>query len=387
METTTIGRRTAIALAALFAAAIVIPALDQLVVETRRTGQWRALSLFRQVPSHDSLRRFEEELARDSDLAARARTAYQTALTRGFRAGNEKIVVGEDGFLFFRKEVDLATGPGFLTRRSPSKRGTEREERRTSDPVAAIVNYHRQLAARGIRLVFVPLPSKPAVYPEKVWAGYPVGAGPACNRDREAFAARLAATGVDVIDPTDDLWKAKGEGELFLRLDTHWTPRGMEIVAGRIAERVRSIVGPPRETYASARRAVRHDGDLMRMIEVLPGSGLFPAQEVEISTVEGKGGDDAPVLLLGDSFTNVYSRRELEWGEGAGLGERLMARLGVPVQVLALNGGGATSVRQWLSRRPSALQSKKVVVWACSSRDLADEAVSWEVVPLPEVLP
>ena len=283
----------------------------------------------------------------------------------------------------------MATGPGFLARRPAARRGTGegREDRKSSDPVAAIIDYERQLSARGIRLIFVPLPCKPALYPEKVWAGYPVSAGPACNRDRAPFRAALSAEGVDVFDPTDDLWNSKEGGDLFLKQDTHWTPRGMELVAGWIADRLKAIVGPSQAAYPTVRRQACHDGDLLRMIEVLPRSGLFPPQTVDLAAVTDKGGDDAPVLLLGDSFSNVYSRKELEWGEGAGLGEQIMHRLGVPVQILALNGGGATAVRELLTRRPSALKGKKAVVWACSSRDLFDEGVVWDRVPLPDLSP
>ncbi len=50
------------------------------------------------------------------------------------------------------------------------------------------------------------------------WAGL--------DRDRDAFKAKLAEAGVDVLDITDDLWNAKAQSEesLFLKLDTHWTP-------------------------------------------------------------------------------------------------------------------------------------------------------------------
>jgi alginate O-acetyltransferase complex protein AlgJ len=130
-------------------------------------------------------------------------------------------------------------------------------------------------------------------------------------------------------------------------------------------------------------RTVQHDGDLLRMIEVLPGSGLFPPQTVEIQEVGLPGSGEARVLLLGDSFTNIYSRKELEWGERSGLGEQLMRLSGVPVDILALNGGGATGVRELLSRKPALLRNKQVVVWACSVRDLFDEAVQWDPVPLP----
>jgi len=355
------------------------------VVELRATGTTKLRSLFRESPTRASLHRFEEDLSLDSVLAGKARQLYQTFLTRAVDRGNEKIILGKDGFLFFRKEVDMATGPGFLGRRSAGRRGTgeAREARTSSDPVAAIVDYERQLGERGIQLLFVPLPVKPFIYPEKVWPGYPPSAGPAGNRDREAFRSALAGAGVDVLDPTDDLWAAKGEGALFLKGDTHWTPRGMDLVARRIAERLRPLLGPPSWAPEGVLRSVRQDGDLLRMIDVLPGSGLFPPQTVEIRELVSPGSGEAPVLLLGDSFTNIYSRKELGWGERAGLGEQLMRLTGVRVDILALNGGGATAVRELLSRKPALLRNKQVVVWACSARDLFDEGVGWEPVPLP----
>ena len=381
-----IGRRTAAALVALFGAVLVIPGLDQLVVDLRTGGSWRFLRLFREKPTHESLKAFEDELARESDLGARARMGYQTFLTRALGEGNEKIVVGREGWLFFRKEVDMVTGPGFLARRAVGRRGMSEGsgERKGLDPVEVISDYARRLRARGIRLVFVPVPVKPFIYPEKVWPGYPPEAGPAWNRDRKAFLARLSDSGVEAIDLADDLWGAKGRGELYLRLDTHWSPLGLAVAADRLA----AGLAPPEAVRPRPRpaqpRSVTHDGDLLRMIDLGPGSGLFSPQTVMIEPIPGRGDDGSPLLLLGDSFTNVYSRRELEWGEGAGLGEQLMRRLGTPVQVLALNGGGATGVRELLARKPEALRQKKIVVWACSARDLYDESVSWEIVPLPE---
>jgi len=394
MEGAAIGRGTAGALAAVFVILIGIPPVHQFVREVRGSGRWRFLSLFRERPTRESLKAFEDGLARDSDLAAKVRAPYQSFLTRALRQGNEKVVVGRNGWLFYRQEVEMVTGPGFLSRKAAPERGTEKDRAKPADPVAAIVDFHRRLRARGIHLVFVPIPVKPFIYPEEVWPGYPVSAGPAWNADRDAFLRRLGEAGVETVDVTDDLWRAKGGADLYLRNDTHWTPRGLGVAADRIAAGVRPCLeGIPREDFAIRREVVTGAGDLRRSLEVRPWAGLVPSQTVEIERIlqEGgggiRGGDDAPVLLLGDSFTNVYSRKELEWGEGAGLGEQLAARLGVRVQVIAIDGGGATAVRETVAARPSALRRKKVVVWACSARDLYDGDVTWEVVPLAEGKP
>jgi hypothetical protein len=389
-----IGRKTALCMTVVFAVFLVIPPVHQFWAEMKRTGQWRFVALFQETPTHASLKRFEETLARESELAAAARVFYQTCLMRWPGQANDKIVVGRDGFLFFRQEVESAAGPGFLRQRTAGTRGLENAPARgtTSGAIAAIVDFGRQLQSRGIHLVFVPLPVKPYIYPEKVWPAYPRSAGPAWNRDRTAFATGLAVDGVDVLDVTDDLWQAKarpGE-ELYLKLDTHWTPRGLSVAVDRLAAHVKPLLsGLPRQVFTTRTQRMTSLGDLLRMLEIQPDSGLFTPQTVEIVQVlEGntlaQGNDTSPILLLGDSFTNIYRRKELEWGEGAGLGEQLMLRLGVGVQVIAINGGGATAVRETLAQKPAAIRHKQVVVWACSARDLCDESITWDRVPLPE---
>jgi len=188
------------------------------------------------------------------------------------------------------------------------------------------------------------------------------------------------------------LWNAKAQSaeSLFLKLDTHWTPRGLAVAADRLAAHVQThLPGSVQPRFATRKQRVTNFGDLLRILEIEPSSGLFAPQTVEIVQVlkDGElatGDDSSPVLLLGDSFTNIYRRKEMEWGNGAGLGEQLMLRLGLGVQVIAINGGGATAVRETLAHKPAAWRQKKVVVWACSARDLYDESIAWDHIPLAE---
>jgi hypothetical protein len=394
LSSTAVGSKTALCMIVSFIALIFIPPFHQLCFELQRTGRWRFLALFQEKPTHAALKRFEETLASESDLAAKARQFYRAVQMRWFGQGNDKIVVGHDGFLFFRQEVEMAAGPGFLHRHITGARGIDAEPKRRnpSDSVGAIIDFDRQLRARGIHLVFVPIPLKPFIYPEEVWPGYPASAGPAWNSDRAAFKAKLIAAGVDTVDVTDELWRAKMEtGEsLFLKLDTHWTPRGLAIVANEVAAHVRPrLPQPAPQAFTTRTASVTNYGDLLRILEVPPTSRLFQTQTVTITQLlqgqaVARGDDSSPVLLLGDSFTNIYHRKEMDWGEGAGLGEQLTLRLGNSVQVIAINGGGATIVRELLAQKPPALRHKKVVVWACSARDLYDESITWERVPLPQ---
>src|SRR4029077_16315232 len=135
-------------------------------------------------------------------------------------------------------------------------------------------------------------------------------------------------------------------------------------------------------------------GDLVDMLRLLPGQRLFPAQSVEIARVVSEDGArwmpsaDSDVLLVGDSFTNIYSDAGMGWGDSAGFAEHLSLALGRPLDVLAENGGAAAAVRLSLARgdNRARLAGKRLVIYQFAMRDLAGQ--HWPVVRLtPEFAP
>ncbi|MDG2142848.1 MAG: hypothetical protein P8N31_04765, partial [Planctomycetota bacterium] len=92
----------------------------------------------------------------------------------------------------------------------------------------------------------------------------------------------------------------------------------------------------------------------------------------------------AEVLLLGDSFTQVFSDPRLEMGEHAGFAEHLAKELNAPLDVIALAGGSARAVRESLARRPEGLSGKKLVIWQISIRDFNGDPSKWEQVLFPQ---
>jgi alginate O-acetyltransferase complex protein AlgJ len=84
---------------------------------------------------------------------------------------------------------------------------------------------------------------------------------------------------------------------------------------------------------------------------------------------------NADVLLLGDSFSNIFSFYALEWGESAGLPEHLSYALGRPIDCILRNSDGAFATREILGRELAVgrdrLAGKKVVIWQFASRELA----------------
>ena len=133
-------------------------------------------------------------------------------------------------------------------------------------------------------------------------------------------------------------------------------------------------------------------GDIATMLHLPAGQQLFtnePVTTQRILTFEGrpwKSDPDAQVLLLGDSFANIYSVDRLGWGAGAGLAEQLSYHLQQPVDKIALDAGGAHASRQALARELASgkdrLAGKKIVVYQFAMRELAFG--DWKLIPLPD---
>jgi alginate O-acetyltransferase complex protein AlgJ len=87
----------------------------------------------------------------------------------------------------------------------------------------------------------------------------------------------------------------------------------------------------------------------------------------------------ADVLLLGDSFTNIYSAPAMGWGTGAGFAQHLAYHLRRSIDVIAFNGGASTQSRAELARGQNAerLGHKKVIVYQFAIRALLTE--TWEM--------
>lgn len=374
-------------LAAFLAAFLAGVPLAQLAEDLRQGRPPQALDVFRQAPRLENLQAYERALERDSVVAKAVRPYVQWAFTRVLRAGNEKVVVGRDGWLFYRPSVKHVTGAGSLARPAPGGGPSG------GDPLGAILHFRDSLAACGVGLLVVPVPGKESIYPERLGAGCG-SAGPPENADTPRFLAALAREGVAVLDLAPLLWEAKARsaGPLYLPGDTHWSPAGMALAADALARRIREgghVSGRHPTPWRVQPRRVTHRGDLYDMLNLPAGAAVIAPTEVAIErVVHAETGSPcsldraSPVLILGDSFVNVFSDGELGWGDSAGLAEQLALRLGTGVDVIALNDGGVNGSRERLARRPGGLAGRRLVVWQFAARDLSLKAGEWKRVPV-----
>ena len=392
MARTRIGTPTAVLLLVGFLALLLTgPALELLALRRGDSEVYRPLAAPERpgiAAALDALRgsiaelelRFDER----SRLVRLVRPPSQAALVRWARYGNESAYVGRDGWLVFRPDFDhLAL----------AVRDTDRVEavRR------AVLDLRDGLARRGVALLLLPAPVKPAVHPESLAVSrhLPRDREPPRPATERELLDRLAADGVALLDPLPRLaLAAASDRRVYLAGDTHWRPEAVDDVARDLAIALRAAADLPagdggrwREEAAT----VEGTGDTAALLD-LPARFPRPwTERVETRRVVGADGATwrplrgAPVLLLGDSFSAVYSQAELGWGTGAGLAERLSWHLGRPVDRIVRNAGGATAAREALAAaltaEPDRLDGVRVVVWEFAARELTQG--DWRPVALP----
>jgi len=381
LAATEVSRGTAKGLAVAFCALLAVPVAVQLAVGGRMAdGGGLAFP-----PTRETLAALGRSVDESSVLKRWVQPRLQEWLTGAGGFGNEKVALGRDGWLYYAPGLRYVTGQSFLDPeylRAKAKAMVDKEglEAANPDPRLAFRQLAEDCRRLGIRLVLVPVPDKGMLVREPL-GGRADGAVPQ-NPGFAEFRAAVEGFGAEVVAVEE--MAGREEAPWYLQQDTHWTPRFMSRVAKGVAERLGRAEGPAK--YRLVTKSVSSTGDLVAMLKLPEGQRLYGPESVEVAAVEpvGEVSGGAEVLLLGDSFTNIYSSPSLAWGERAGFGEHLSYYLNAPVDTIALNGGGAT-VRQELVRaaRSGRLAGTRTLVYEFAIRDLYLE--DWPPMALGDV--
>ena len=141
--------------------------------------------------------------------------------------------------------------------------------------------------------------------------------------------------------------------------------------------------------YLTEPAEVQNAGDTARMLDLPEQASLFPAETVSLRRIlqpdrtPWRSSRTADVLVLGDSFSNIYSLESMGWGTSAGFVEQLSYSLRRPVDRLVQNDQGAFATRAMLARAPERLTGKRIVVYQFAERELAFG--DWKMINLPVI--
>lgn len=304
-------------------------------------------------------RLLNEDLIGGRELATAAR-AVDWVLTGDI---GPQVRRGCGNWLFLREELDVhRDGAVALSRR-----------------VAMAATVQRLLAARGIHLVVAITPDKSRVKSDAL-----------CHVSRpeslagrfDAFAAGLAAAGIDTVDLRAALAGAAEGG--YYRTDTHWSEAGARAAARAIARHLEAgHLAPARgaEVPVVAGEVKERVGDLIRLAG-LDGvsSPLRPAGDmVATSTIilpaivaDDLFGDMAgpPVAVIGSSYSRT-----------ANFIGFLAAELAAPIADMAREGAGfAGAAIPYFADGAFTATPPRVVIWEIPERILDAPLTAQEIV-------
>ena len=260
------------------------------------------------------------------------------------------------------------------------------------DPAPVIAQYSKDLKAKGIELLLVPVPAKAAMMPEKFRKG-------ASRKDDGVYAsapfyAQLRAAGVNVLDLEPLFEKRIADGEkLYCEQDTHWSPLACELVAAEIHSLYKdqpwAAPNAAQAIVRSGKSTLSIKGDLVE--DRLAGMANEKLEMVKAGKDAGGGkiepvpaSDDSPVILLGDSHTLVFSEGGEMHCTGAGLPDHLQQQFGFPLSLIAVKASGADAarvrmVRDFARKKPGYLNGKKLLIWCFTAREFT--LGKWRAIP------
>jgi len=321
----------------------------------------------------ESQQEFRSELA----------TRVQTSEKEGAAAFAET-----DGWLFLAGEFRLLSLGRFWGDEAPKVSRSRKPD--LADPIPAIVDFQKQLKARGIDLLVVPVPPKAAIYPEKVSKGFDAGAADPAPVLRR-FYEELRAAGIDVLDLSPLFIQNRHDKRagVFCKTDSHWSGLGCVLAAQAIAEKIRAKLtsAAPGKDYVAQWKETEIKGDLVGLLSPdaqRPGPEKIPVRRISDKAGGGIEPDaSSPVVLMGDSHTLVFHDFLTE---RAGLVDQLAQELGFAPDLIGTRGSGATPIRISLYRRslkdPGYLAKKKIVVWCFAAREFTEASEGWAKVPV-----
>jgi hypothetical protein len=276
--------------------------------------------------------------------------------------GNAAVIVGEDGWLFPRDSAAAAP----------------------RDWKAAVA----QLKSGGATLLILSVPSKAAVYPDKLDAAS--GSGLRRVEGIEAALQQITAAGAVVLDLGPVLHGMKSgdasEGPVFVPQGNHWSPRGMAQAAFVAAERLQQEAGYAALPLQPALAAVQPDKSAAVMDDLVARLGhshvqqRYPARSWPVIRLV-KPADKSPiapdpaspVVLLGGDAVRLFDDPALghlpssapagQMGS-AGFAQHLAWHLSLPLDVFTVPGDGSAAAEQWLKARPEEnRRGRRFIVW------------------------
>jgi hypothetical protein len=298
------------------------------------------------------------------------------------------IIAGEDGYHFSGTELQrlaLLQDPNSASIRAAS---------------SALLDYRDQLKRKGIELIFVPVPPKAVIFPDKLAKDLKIkvrGKKPArLDSALEATYDALRSKGLNVIDPTDALLanrENKKLGPIFPKSAPVWAPRGAETTASLIGGSLKGAkwANQPgkEEALITEAASLTYSGPLFSttaVTETLAARNIGRTADGKMRSVTFSTGGH-PLALIGDNTLLAWREANNPAGSNgafASLADQLAFELQTTPDLFPGKADGRNAPRSRILRDISngknPLSNTKTLVWVIQATDLA--LSDWRRIPL-----
>jgi alginate O-acetyltransferase complex protein AlgJ len=225
----------------------------------------------------------------------------------------------------------------------------------------AIVHFDRQLKARGIDLIVVPLPGKLSIYPDFVFSDV------ACDRLAAVAAKRmmkeLLENDVEVVDLftiyRDKRLETQDKTPLYYYSeDTHWRNLAAQMAGAQIAERLKRYdfvqkalaAGNRYSSKVEKRQTTKNNPDTVLAVYDSRTNAYHPDEP---------GDAASPVVITGDSYSKYNCQ------QGAHLAAQAALHIGLPLTYESTEGlsSDVPVLMARLQKEKNFLANRKVFVW------------------------
>ena len=260
---------------------------------------------------------------------------------------------------------------------------------KTRPSIQVLLAFNRWLKQHDIDLIFVPVPKLVEVYPERVLTNAP-GSRILAPHMRKLILQLLDAD-VETVDLLPEFLTAasSGAGPLYLSSDSHWTQMTQKLTSKLLAQRlvrypfVQQALKQPQK-FKSAEVKLQFGGADYAYLNPEERKQVDDTVQLSLTQIQDSSGrpyedpEDAPIVMIGDSYVHYFS---IAIKKGTGIEALLSRDVNLPVTNRAVGGGTTDSLKEFI-RNPEILNFHKVVIWIVTS-DMFMASGRWDFVPFP----
>lgn len=229
------------------------------------------------------------------------------------QSGKEGVLVGQNGWLFYRSNAAL-----------DDFRGTDLfTEAELAEWHTVLNARHDWLAQRGIRYIFVVVPEKHAIYPDSM-------PGSITRVTTESRLQQLedyldSRDGIAFLNLTEPIRGARSDSRVFHKTDTHWNAYGALIGVREVLSQLKSSFPQINVPELSDYKMTIHDCDLSSVKEVSPWvkmdlavmlSSPLPQREEIIDMVPLREEYRVPIQFSGPPRSEAERIHRHAWDNG-----------------------------------------------------------------------